>query len=123
MSLAETALTALRTFSTAPGLGLGTTVTEEPSQCSIRVRWPCSSESVWPTIQTSVADSAATPKSSESSTSRSGWGTSLHTLPFQRRISTTGPGWLSTSCSPTAQTSLWARAETAWSSPSSLGGG
>src|SRR5689334_5004052 len=62
MSLGETAFTLARPLPVVPGLGLGTTVQEEPSQCSMRV-WLTPLPRVVPTAQALQADSTVTPLS------------------------------------------------------------
>jgi hypothetical protein len=64
MSVEETVRTLARPLPVVPGLGLGTTVQEEPSQCSMRVWLAPPLFPVVPTAQASQADSTATPFSS-----------------------------------------------------------
>src|SRR5450631_4515066 len=93
------AVTPKRAFSTAPGLGLVTTLQRPPFQCSINA-WPKVLRD--PTAQTSLAETAVTLKSKLFNELKRGLVTTLHCMPFQ--CSTSG-------CSdapvviPTAQTS------------------
>src|SRR5262249_9734913 len=59
-SLAETARTSSSTLPSAPGLGLGTTVQDEPSQCSVRV-WSPPLAASKPAAQTSHGEISVTP--------------------------------------------------------------
>src|SRR6266702_4238344 len=94
MSLAATAVTAVRALSEVPGLGLGTTLQLVPSQCSVSVRGAVDTlgSKCSPTAQASVGDVAVTPYSSLTSCPTLGLGVTLQLVPSQCSMSVWGTG-------------------------------
>src|ERR671931_130064 len=87
-SVALTAATAVRVFRELfAAFGLGTIFHFAPYQCSMSVRcWIGAGAAKSPTAQTSFAETAATPRSSELVAEPFGLGTMLHLLPSQCSI-------------------------------------
>ena len=85
-SWGPTAVTACSTFTSVPGLGVGTTTQRCPFQCSARVfgdsYQSCLPIAVPPTAQMSSRDTTATPCRTDPRATPLGWRTGCHPLPL-----------------------------------------